>query len=260
MSNIDQPGPSETSSSTTTGTSTLTEPAVTITDPAVTDARPLGAGVVEDAHDHPTVHENAPYAYSLISWGSVIAGAVIALAIGGMLSLAGLAVGATALNPGEGGSAASVGIGAGLWLAISTILGMLVGGYVAARSAHNPDHHEGALHGATVWAVGFVLAFFLTGSFASTAAFTGVQAVSQAAEAVTPAAADRATDAARSAADAATPDTAQEREAMETAADAAGAGAFWAFITMLASAVAAIIGGSLGARHDERLHRPRRAH
>lgn len=230
----------------------------TITDPSVLEMHDHRDG----RHDHggtPTVHENAPYAYSLISWGSVLAGAVIALAIGGMLSLAGLAIGATALDPADSGSAASVGVGAGLWLALSTILGMLVGGYVAARSAHNPDHHEGALHGASVWAVGFVLAFFLTGSFATNAALSGLQAAGQAAEAVTPAAADRVAGAARDAADAATPDTAEERQAVDAARKATSAGAFWAFFTMLASGVAAMIGGTLGAKHDEHLHRPRRS-
>jgi amino acid transporter len=253
MSNLDQPaaGAQPTGDQPVSGTSTIVDPAVA-TDPVHHHH--------SHAHEGGTVHENAPYAYSLISWGSVIAGALIALAIGGMLSLAGLAVGATALNPGDSGSAASVGIGAGLWLALSTILGMLIGGYVAARSAHNPDHHEGALHGATVWAVGFVLAFFLTGSFASNAAFSGMQAASQAAEAVSPAAASRATDAARDAADAATPETPQQRERIENAADATGTGAFWAFLTMLTSGLAAILGGSLGAKHDERLHRLRRAH
>lgn len=128
---------------------------------------------------------------------------------------------------------------------------MLVGGYVAARSAHNPDHHEGALHGASVWALGFMLAFFLTGSFASNAAFTGVQAVGQAAEAVTPRAAGRATDAV-------TPDAAEEVGAIDTARDATSTAALWAFLTMLASGIAAILGGALGAKHDENLHRPRR--
>ena len=204
------------------------------------------------------VQENAPYAYSLISWGSVLAGAAIAIVVGGMLSLAGLALGATALDPGDSGSAASVGVGAGLWLAISTVIGMLVGGYVAARSAHNPDHHEGALQGASVWAVGFLLAFFLTGSFASNAAFSGMQAVSEAAGAASPAERAQASSATRDAADAVTPDTAEEREAVVTAKRATSSAALWAFVTMLASGIAALIGGTLGAKHDEHAHRPRR--
>jgi len=202
------------------------------------------------------VHEHAPYAYSLISWGSVIAGAVIAVALGAMLNIAGAAIGLGALQPGEGDAAESFTVGAGLWLALSTIVGMLVGGYVAARSAHNPDHHEGALHGASVWAVGFLLAFFLTGSTVSGAAFGGLQAAGAAGESADAPAARRAAEAAGDAARAS--ETGEERDAAEDAADTASAGAWWAFVTMLGSLIAAWIGGNLGARHDERLHRPRR--
>jgi hypothetical protein len=247
MSSTDQP----TSGAAPAGVSTITDPAVLDTHDHDHGGHPHGGGTS-------TVHENAPYAYSLISWGSVLAGAVIALAIGGMLSLFGLGIGASTFDPTNVRNAGEVTTGAGLWLAISTVLGMLIGGYVAARSAHNPDHHEGALHGASVWAVGFVLAFFLTGSFATNAAFSGLQAAGQAAEAATPAAVDRAAGAARRAADAATPDSAEERQTVEAAKKATSAGAFWAAFTMLASGVAAVIGGSLGAKHDERLHRPRR--
>jgi len=224
-----------------------------ITDPAVLDMHD------HDAHAHPTVHENAPYAYSLISWGSVLAGAAIAVVIGVMLNILGLAFGLSTLQPGDPDAGEAFGAGAGLWLALSTLLGMLVGGYVAARSAHNPDHHEGVLHGAAVWAVGFLLALFLTGSTVGGAAFSGIQAAGAAADAASPATADRAGSAASEAADAATPDTPAERDRAEAAADAGGAAAFWAFITMLASGVAAIIGGTLGAKHDEKLHRPRRS-
>lgn len=205
-----------------------------------------------------SVHENAPYAYSLVSWGSVIAGSVIAVALGAMLNIAGVAVGLSALRPGDGGAAEAFTVGAGLWLALATIVGMLVGGYVAARSAHNPDHHEGALHGASVWAVGFLLAFFLTGSTVSGAAFSGLQAAGAATEAADSSGAQRAAAALRDAADAATPESGAEREAAEDAADATGAAAWWAFITMLGSLIAALTGGALGARHDENLHRPRR--
>jgi hypothetical protein len=221
-----------------------------ITDPAVADRH--------DHTPHP-VHENAPYAYSLISWGSVFAGAVIAVAIGVAFNILGLAFGLAAVRPGDSDTSEAFTAGAGLWLALSTVLGMLVGGYVAARSAHNPDHHEGILHGATVWAVGFMLALFLTGSTVGGIASSGLQAAGGATRAASSATLDRAADAARGAADAATPDTPAEQEAAESTADAGSAAAFWAFITMLASAIAAIIGGTFGARHDEHLHRPRRS-
>lgn len=242
MSSTDEP----------TGTSEIAPAPTVITDPAVADE-------VHVAHSHPPVHENAPYAYSLISWGSVLAGAVIAVTIGVAFNILGLAFGLSAVRPGDPNTGETFTAGAGLWLALSTVLGMLVGGYVAARSAHNPDHHEGVLHGAVVWAVGFMLALFLTGSTVGGIASSALQAAGSAAEAAPAPSVDRAGSAARQAGDAATPDTPAERERAEAAADSASAAAWWAFITMLASGIAAVIGGTFGARHDEHLHRPRRS-
>ncbi|HEX8570004.1 MAG TPA: hypothetical protein VF699_08795, partial [Caulobacteraceae bacterium] len=205
---------------------------------------------------------------SLISWGSVFAGAVIAVVTGAMLNVLGVAIGVTAMEPGDpsGAGAGSLTVFGGLWIAISTVIGLLAGGYVAARAAANPDHHDGALHGAAVWAVSFLLALFLTGSFVSGTAMSAIQAAGNAAEAVRSpgAAANTAGDTARNAAGAVRDDTgrdtpaeARAEEAADRAADAAAGTAFWAFITMLASLVAAMIGGGFGARSDHG-HRPRR--
>ena len=134
-------------------------PTTTVVDPALLEPLP---------HTHGMRHGHS-YAYSLVSWGSVFAGAVIAVVIGVMLNILGVAFGVTALEPGDpsGASAGDLTVGAGIWLLLSTVVGLVVGGYVAARAATDPDHHEGALHGAAVWAVSFLLAFFLTGSFVS---------------------------------------------------------------------------------------------
>ena len=204
----------------------------------------------------------AHFHYSLISWGSVFAGAVIAVVVGAMLNVLGVAIGVTAMEPGDpaGAGAGSLTVFGGLWIAVSTLIGLLIGGYVAARAAANPDHHDGALHGAAVWAVSFLLALFLTGSFVSGTAMTAMRAAGNAAESVRDP--GRAIDAARDAAGdvRAGADTGAGRraeEAADRAADAAAGTAFWAFITMLASLVAAMIGGGFGARSDHG-HRPRR--
>lgn len=252
---------SSTDNSDTDTTADQSAPTTVITDPAVADHHGVHGSSTVAPHVHevaPHVHENAPYAYSLISWGSVLAGAAIAVVIGVAFNILGLAFGLSAIQPGAEGAGKTFTAGAGLWLALSTVLGMLVGGYVAARSAHNPDHHEGVLQGATVWAVGFLLALFLTGSTVGGVASSALQAAGGAAPRISSGQVDQATAGAREAADAATPDTAEERQAAETAADGASAAAWWAFITMLASGIAAIIGGTLGAKHDEHAHRPRR--
>ena len=141
-----------TTTGTTTGTATTgttgattAAPTTRVVDPSLME--PIAAPPAYDHHG-PSFH------YSLVSWGSVIAGAVIAVAVGAMLNLLGLAVGVSALEPGDpsGVSAGGYTVLSGVWLLVSTVVGLVVGGYVAARSATDPDHHEGALHGAAVWA------------------------------------------------------------------------------------------------------------
>ena len=119
-----------------------------------------------------TYHEAQPPArtlggrmrsYSRISWGAVVAGAVVAAATMMLLSLLGVACGAGGINVFQTTAAdlKSYGVGAGLWGAITMILSMACGGYVAARLSGTHSHLDGELHGITVWAVALLLATVL---------------------------------------------------------------------------------------------------
>jgi len=101
--------------------------------------------------------------YSRISWGAVLAGAVVAAATMILLSLLGVAFGAGGINVFQTTAAdlKSYGVGAGLWGAITMILSMAFGGYVAARLSGTHSHLDGELHGITVWAVALLLATVL---------------------------------------------------------------------------------------------------
>src|SRR6478752_3442447 len=105
-------------------------------------------------------HEDV-YAHPLISWGAVFAGVVVALALGALLNLLGLAIGATAANPWtmDSGDAKALTLGGGLWVAFSNAVALQVGAFIAARAAKYPDHHRGLFQGLAVWGVAFVLAF-----------------------------------------------------------------------------------------------------
>ena len=85
-----------------------------------------------------------------ISWGSVFAGAVIALAAQIVFVLIGLAIGLATLDPatGESPSGPALGIGGAIWLLLSTLLSLFLGGYIAARLA---GRFNGWLHGLTTW-------------------------------------------------------------------------------------------------------------
>ena len=124
--------------------------------------------------------EGAPSLPSRISWGAVIAGAVVALTIGLMLNALGAGVGATTVDAAahDSPSAASFGIGAGIWLLISNLIGLAVGGYVAARLSGTADSTDGTLHGFAVWGTTFLISAVLLGNLVSGIASTATNGVS----------------------------------------------------------------------------------
>ncbi len=103
---------------------------------------------VASTHVSPSAVYDRPHAR--ISWGSVIAGAVVALAAQIVLALIGLAIGLATLDPatGDNPSGAALGAGAGIWLVVSNLLSLFLGGYIAGRLA---GRFNGFLHGLTTW-------------------------------------------------------------------------------------------------------------
>jgi hypothetical protein len=184
----------------------------------------------------------------LVSWSAILAGAVVAVAVGAMLNLLGVALGAAALNPFDlsRGDAEGFTAGAGVWVAIANALALFVGGFVASRAAKHSDHHKGMLNGLAVWALAFMLAILIATSTTAgglTSVLNGAAErapVAAVADAVTPSA-DVGTDAT-----AIVP--AEAREEVDNAADTTGTVALWAFLTMLLGAVAAVFGGRYGSR------------
>ena len=113
-----------------------------------------------------------------VRWGAVIAGLLCALSALAVLSLLGLALGASAVDPGD--QARGFGIGAGIWGGLSALLAFLLGGWVAARTAAVRGERNGMINGAMVWALAVPLLLYLlgsgVGSLIGTAANTGAQA------------------------------------------------------------------------------------
>ena len=184
-------------------------------------------------------HEDV-YAHPLISWGAVFAGVVVAVALGALLNMLGLAIGATVANPWtmDSGDAKALTLGGGLWLAFSSAVALQVGAFIAARAAKYPDHHKGLFQGLAVWGVAFVLAFAGIGSSVG-----GVLHGGDAAATAYVAAADDASGADGRVSDA------DAKAAAEQAANATASLAWWGVATMVLGAVGAIAGGRLGARH-----------
>jgi hypothetical protein len=105
-----------------------------------------------------------PKAARRISWGAVFAGVVMVLAVQLLLSLLGLGIGLSTVEPAQSGgspSASSLGMGAGLWWGVSYLLALVIGGYVAARLAATAAHLDGLLHGVLTWAFALLITVYL---------------------------------------------------------------------------------------------------
>ena len=97
-----------------------------------------------------------------VSWGAILAGAFIALVIQLALGLLGLAIGLGAIDPAtEANPLSGIGTGAGIWLAISTLIALFTGGFVAARMAGLPRRPDGILHGLVAWSLVTFFSFYL---------------------------------------------------------------------------------------------------
>jgi hypothetical protein len=90
--------------------------------------------------------------FARISWGSIFAGAIIALATQVVLTLIGMAIGLATISPARGNtpSGTALGLGATIWLLISSLISLFIGGYIAGRLGGT---FNGWLHGLATWGV-----------------------------------------------------------------------------------------------------------
>ena len=205
--------------------------------------------------------------FARISWGAIFAGAVVALATQLVLTLIGGAVGLATLNPatGQSPSGTTFGIGAAIWLALSSLLSLFAGGYVAGRLGGT---FNGWLHGLATWATVTMLTVLLlataAGGLIGAASGLGAFAVSnsdkvsktqlppavqQQLDQLT-ARASQSADQAAAQAQQTTPEqkAAQAREVGQRAAKGGAAGTGAAAIGLILGAVAAALGGRAGQR------------
>jgi hypothetical protein len=112
---------------------------------------------------------------SAVSWGAVLAGAVVAAALALILLVLGTGLGLSSASPwaNEGASAKTIGVAAIIWLVFVHLASSAIGGYMAGRLRNRwTDVHTNEVffrdtaHGLTAWAVGIVI----TAAFLSSAA------------------------------------------------------------------------------------------
>jgi len=95
-----------------------------------------------------------------VSWGGIWGGVLVAIGLLLLLSVLGVAIGVTAVDPGDT-QAESVGAGIGVWGGLSLLIALFVGGMVSTRIGAIFDRTTGFFEGALVWAVSVLLMIYL---------------------------------------------------------------------------------------------------
>jgi hypothetical protein len=132
-------------------------------------------------------HESA---VSAVSWGAIIAGGVVAAALGLILLSLGTGLGLVAVSPWrhEGAEGSTIGIGAIIWSIVMEIIAFGVGGYVAGRlrtkwaDIHGDEvYFRDTAHGFVTWALGTLIGIAMVvsaaGHIARGVAETGASAL-----------------------------------------------------------------------------------
>lgn len=132
------------------------------------ETAPIAGTTAFDVTTHPSLR-----------WGAVIAGWVVAGSVALLLVLAGMALGFQMFDPYDAtATAKGIGIGTAVWIVLTWVISMFLGGMFAAWFDGRDDQTVGAMHGITVWglalAVGATLAAFgLSGAIAGGGAMLG---------------------------------------------------------------------------------------
>ncbi len=197
-------------------------------------------------------------------WSAILAGAVLATAIGLVLLGFGAAIGLSITSPydGEGASPAAYVIAVGMWLLWVQLVSFSIGGYVAARlRTVTPDATEqendvrDGLHGVLAWAAGVIAAAVI--SYAAlggaTAAIQSEDGRGDVIESVAQAAAAEIGEAAAEE-PAVNPEAADESAAEREAEIARKLGILAAFATaasLLVGAAVAFFAAGFGGKHRD---------
>ena len=98
-----------------------------------------------------------------ISWGGIWAGVLTVMGTLLFLTTLGIAIGISAVDPGQS-DAGAFGAGAALWTSLSLLIALFVGGMAATRLGLVFDKAAGAFEGALVWVLSFLIILWLASS------------------------------------------------------------------------------------------------
>jgi len=97
-----------------------------------------------------------------VQWGPIVAGLLTTIASLIVLSVLGLAIGASAFEPRDSGE--SIGTAAAIWGGVTAIVSFFIGGWIAAKTAAVGGRGSGMINGFMVGATALALILYLTGA------------------------------------------------------------------------------------------------
>ena len=105
-----------------------------------------------------------------IAWSAIVAGSLVALAVGLVLAILalGLGLGAVDVVSGEDADAGTITAAVGVWWTVSALLSLFVGGWVAGRIAGGPFAPGGVFLGILVWALVTLASLYILTTAVST--------------------------------------------------------------------------------------------
>lgn len=104
--------------------------------------------------------ERAGSPLAAVSFRAIFAGWLVATGIAVLLYLGGLAMGFSAFNAWNAHeSAKGIGIGTAIWMVLTWIVSLWLGGMFASWSAAHDDRTIGSLHGVSVWGLSVTAVF-----------------------------------------------------------------------------------------------------
>ena len=107
----------------------------------------------------------SPWLMSRLSWGSIIAGCIVALSVHLLLTMLGIGLGFRLVNPyTDENPALGFTTAAGVAWSISALISLWVGGWIAGRTSGKGYGNTGGLHGIVVWGVATILSFTIFSS------------------------------------------------------------------------------------------------
>jgi len=127
----------------------------------VSDTRPGDERVILGSHLDQRDHDSVEVK-NRVQFGPILAGVLTAITTLLILTVLGLAIGSSALEPREVGE--GVGFGAAIWGIVSALIAFFLGGWVAAKTAAVAGAGSGLINGLMVGAAVIALALWLTGS------------------------------------------------------------------------------------------------